>query len=193
MTTSPTGNAGKKANPGRYVPRHFIKRVARFLVQRAAVRRQQSAPARPPVPFNPEDAAKRAARLSPAAVFLAGFLAQTKPGRWQNACLMSAWDDGSLDQALQALRAADPRQAVKMLNMAMEQIHEPLDTSEPDAQQAQIERQRIAQAIRTTRLMMANPQHCPAVQPVGAPALSLLSADDLAALLSSASVQGEAA
>jgi hypothetical protein len=41
----------KKANPGRYVPRHFVRRVAPFLVLRAAVRQRQ--PLKFPAPVLP--------------------------------------------------------------------------------------------------------------------------------------------
>lgn len=41
MTTQEAGKPGKKANPGRYVPRHYVRRVARFLVLRATVRQCQ--------------------------------------------------------------------------------------------------------------------------------------------------------
>lgn len=184
MTTREAGKPGKPvANPGRHVPRHFIKRVARFLVQRAAVRHNATQRA-PFQPFNPEASAKRAARLAPAAGFLAGFLATFKPCHpTAHATLMSAWNDGSLDQALQALRAADPRQAVKMMNLAFEQIREPLEAGDPFAALALTERQRVAHAIRTTRLMMANPAHVPVVPTVGAPALSLVAPFDLQTLL----------
>lgn len=41
VTATPTGHTGPKATPGRYIPRHYVKRVARFLVLRAAVRQRQ--------------------------------------------------------------------------------------------------------------------------------------------------------
>ena len=169
------------AAPQKYA-RAFMLRLARRLANSAA-RKLHSVAKRPHVPFSPEAQAKRAARLAPAADFLAQFIQQLPPGHlYDLRCLVSVWCDGSLDQALQALRAADPRQAVKMLNLALEQIREPIEASAPNAAQAQAERLRVAQAIRTTRLMMANPAHLPA-KTVGAPALSLVTPAELDDLL----------
>jgi hypothetical protein len=200
MTTRQAGNPGALAAPVRAnSSRFYMLRLARRLAKQAAQKRQQDGAHTFPAPAHKrhtlslparsastQTCAQRIERLRTAAQFLAHTIANLSPVSHANRCMVSprgAWGDGSLDQALQALNAGDPRQAVKLLNLAMEQTREPLDTSEPDARQAQSQRKRIAQAIRTTRLMMANPQHCPSVQPVGAPALSLLDAGELSALL----------
>jgi hypothetical protein len=164
--TSPATSPAVPVSPAKYAPA-FRVRLARRLANRAALKRQSVAK-RPHVPFSHEAQAKRTARLAPAAAFLAQFIQQLPLGHlYDLRCLVSVWCDGSLDQAVQALRAADPRQAVKMLNLALEQIREPIEASAPNAAQAQAERLRVALAIRTTRLMMANPdllsQHFPEV------------------------------
>ena len=152
----------RSIRPAPEYARAFMLRLARRLADRASVKRTRRT----------EDSAQRVARLAPAACWLEDFLSTPTPSPWH-----STRDDGSLDQATQALRAGDACQAVKMLKEAAEQLRAPL------APLHKTERQQLAHAIRTTRLMMANPQHCPSVQPVGAPALSLLDAGELAALL----------
>jgi len=161
--TSPSTSPAVPVSPAKYAPA-FRVRLARRLANRAALKRQS-------VATSPEAQAKRtAARLAPAADFLAfslGKFSHYHPTG--HTALMSVWGEGSLDRALQALRAADSRQAAKMLNQAMAQLREPLDTSAsaPHAAQIQAERLAVAMAIRVTRLMMANPdllsQHFPEV------------------------------
>lgn len=157
------------AAPQKYA-RAFMLRLARRLATRAALKRQS-------VATSPEAQAKRtAARLAPAADFLAfslGKFSHYHPTG--HTALMSVWGEGSLDRALQALRAADSRQAAKMLNQALAQLREPLDTSAsaPHAAQIQAERLAVAMAIRVTRLMMANPGRAtvPSAEPLDLDAL----------------------
>jgi hypothetical protein len=162
--TSPSTSPAVPVSPAKYAPA-FRVRLARRLANRAALKRQS-------VATSPEAQAERAARLAerlaPAAAFLASSLVRFSHYHpTAHSALMSVWGEGALDRALQALRAADSRQAAKLLNQALAQLREPLDTSAPHAAQIQAERLAVALAIRATRLMMANPdllsQHFPEV------------------------------
>lgn len=157
--TSPASTA--PASPAKYA-RAFMLRVARRLADRAAQKRRNAAE------YSAEAEAKRTVRLAPAAEFMAVVIASVPVGSHQHAALVSPLHDGSLDQALQALRAADPRQAVKMMAMAMEQTEDFLDRTEA---------RRIVDAIRVTRLVMSNPNRLPAMSRVSSEALAALLAD----------------
>lgn len=158
----------RSIRPAPEYARAFMLRLARRLADRANVKRARRT----------EDSAQRVARLAPAAGFLGRYLANAQwpagPCPWHSP---QPWCDGSLDQAWQALSAGDPHQAIKMLRVAVDQLRDPSIAVSNTA------RLHMAMAIRTTRLMMANPKRCPSPLPVGAPALSMLSPGDLAALL----------
>jgi len=66
------------------------------------------------------------------AEYLASFIASLFPVWAANGCLVSAWQDGSLDQALQALRADDGATALGMLALAQQQAREPVGFEEHD-------------------------------------------------------------
>ncbi|ASM76335.1 hypothetical protein VITFI_CDS0556 [Vitreoscilla filiformis] len=134
----------RSIRPAPEYARAFMLRLARRLADRASVKRAHRA----------EDSAQRVARLAPAACWLEDFLSTPTPtpSPWH-----STRDDGSLYQATQALRAGDACQAVKMLKEAAEQLRAPL------APLHKTERQQLAHAIRTTRLMMANPDRIPSL------------------------------
>ena len=139
------------ASPAKYA-RAFMLRVARRIADRAAQKRRNVAE------YSADAEAKRMARLAPAAEFMAVVIASIPVGSHPHAALVSPLHDGSLDQALQALRAADPRQAVKMLNMAIGQADDLLDRAEA---------RRIVDSIRVTRLVMSNPDRLPTLRAVG--------------------------
>ena len=186
MSTRQAGNPGvvgasNRANTSRF----YMLRLARKLAKRAAQQRQSGAPQpikatahkRQTLSLRPRSAsteteARRMARLSVAADFLAAFIAILKDTPDQadaHRCMVSPWGDGSLDQAAQALRAGDPQQAVKMLAQATEQAREPVSVesfsdrhpnpSGPDVARARCQRADVLRAIRSTRMLMSNPDH----------------------------------
>ena len=156
--------------------RAFALRVARRMAARAAALRVARRVARSMAvtEYSADAEAKCLARLAPAAEFVGAVINSIPVGSHPHAALVSPLHDGSLDQALQALRAADPRQAVKMLSVAMEQAGDIAESGEA---------RRIEDAIRVTCLIMANPDRLPALRTVGAPAMSRVSPEALAALL----------
>jgi len=96
------------------------------------------------------------------AEFLADFIASLFPVWSANGCLMSEWQDGSLDQALQALQADDGPTALGMLALAQQQAREPVTLlDEPDALRltfVEQERQRIALAARVATALIHEAQ-----------------------------------
>lgn len=163
------------AAPAKYA-RAFALRVARRMAARAAALRVARRVARSMVTaeYSAPAEAQRMARLAPAAEFLAAVINSIPVGSHPHAAMVSALKDGSLDQAMQALRAADPHQAVKMLSMAMEQADDLRDL---------VEARRIEDALRVTCLLMADPDRLPALRTVGAPAMSRVTPAALAELL----------
>lgn len=173
--------ASNRANTSRF----YMLRLARKLAKRAAQQRQSGAPqpikatahTRHTLSLRPRSAStetstRRMARLKVAADFLAAFIAILKDTPDQadaHRCMVSPWGDGSLDQAAQALRAGDPQQAVKMLAQATEQAREPVSVesfsdrhpnpSGPDVARARCQRADVLRAIRSTRMLMSNPEH----------------------------------
>jgi hypothetical protein len=68
MKTRKAGTPGAVAVPaGHYVPRHYVKRVARFLVLRAAVRQRQALPLKCPAPVLPRAVLRCPAKLATSA------------------------------------------------------------------------------------------------------------------------------
>jgi hypothetical protein len=108
-----------------------------------------------------------AATTSPFALvaeFLADFIASLFPVWVANGCLMSEWQDGSLDQALQALQAGDGPTALGMLALAQQQAREPVK-DEPDAFRltfVEQERQRMALAARVATALTREAMRQPA-------------------------------
>lgn len=85
--------------------------------------------------------------------YLADFLSTLVP--WlANCCMVSPWSDGSLDQALQALRADEPEQAAKLLTLAAEQAAEPVPADEAHLPQVQEERIRISLAVSVAQALL---------------------------------------
>ncbi len=187
MSTRQAGKPGavgacNRANTSRF----YMLRLARKLAKRAAQQRQQSGEPQPikatahtrhtlslrPRSASTETEARRMARLSVAAEFLARFIAILKDTPDQadaHRCMVSPWGDGSLDQAAQALRAGDPQQAVTMLALATEQARQPVgvdsfsdrhpNPSGQDVERARRQRADILRAIRSTRMLTSNPRH----------------------------------
>jgi hypothetical protein len=99
------------------------------------------------------------------AEFLADFIASLFPVWVANGCLMSEWQDGSLDQALQALQADDGPTALGMLALAQQQAAAPVGDDEEDRLDlpaAQQERQRIALAARVATALTREAMRQPA-------------------------------
>lgn len=86
--------------------------------------------------------------------YLEDFIRWLGPVWGANGCLLSLWEDGSIDQALQALRANDPKRAAEMLALAAEQASEPVGWDEHKSNEAQEERCRIALAVRVARALL---------------------------------------
>lgn len=86
--------------------------------------------------------------------YLEDFARSLGPVWGANGCLLSLWEDGSLDQAVQALRACDPRRAADMLAMAAEQASQPVSPDEHKASEARQERDRIALAVRVALALL---------------------------------------
>ena len=92
---------------------------------------------------------KRGAAVALLRAYLADFLANT-PAMTANHGLISPWSDGSLDLALQAVRAGDLPRAADVLAQASAQAAETVP--EPQAQQ---ERERIALAVSVACALLA--------------------------------------
>lgn len=106
--------------------------------------------------MNATAAPQKNQHLPLASAYLTDFLATLTPCL-VNCCLVSPWFDGSVDQALQALRAGDPKRAAAMLALATEQAAQPVPADEADNLEAQEERQRIALAVRVALGLMGQP------------------------------------
>jgi hypothetical protein len=100
-----------------------------------------------------------------AAEFLAEFIAGVLPVWPANGCLVSDWEDGSLDQALQALRADDGPTALGMLALAQQQTAAPVGDDEEnhlDLPAAQQERQHMHLAARVATALTREAMRQPA-------------------------------
>ena len=101
------------------------------------------------VSINSSSTVKRGAAVALLRAYLVDFLAHT-PAMTANHGLISPWSDGSLDLALQAVRAGDLPRAADVLAQASALAAEPVP--EPQAQQ---ERERIALAVSVACALLA--------------------------------------
>lgn len=106
-----------------------------------------------------------------ASEYLADFLVSLNPAflggmaHMANAHLASHWDEGALDQALEALRKGDGAKAVALLGEAAKCAAVPVPASEADSLQAQAERDRMALAVRVVLALMPKDQAGEEVKP----------------------------